>query len=487
MSTTESFRSSAISPQVGKLTMPRPDSAHAPEVVQQCLVQPSRQLGRGAVWVVLGRSLGVAVTTLVNIVLARWLSPDDFGSFVLLSSILAMASLLAMLGLNTALVRFVAASVGQHDVDRARRTVRLVMAVAAVSISSVAGLATLGLSHFGTAIIGLPNAAGFLPIVVTSLVLLALLQLIAEGCRGLHEMRLATLFSGGQTGGLLSNALFLLLIAAAVVAAKPNLYTTMALNVVAMSISLPIAFVAFNRAARTKLGPLVAPRIANSPSVGAVLSFSLSMLAIQLLVFATTQADLWIAGIWCPREELALYGAARRLILLVALPLQMVILSVISSIAELHVQGRHRDLELLLRRATTFAAVPSVAAIVLLIFLGGPILELLFGSFFRQAALPLGILGIGQLFLTLAGTCGNALEMSGYQIGSLIVNLVAAMALATLGSWAVIHFGIIGLAIASASVVTMQSFSLWLLARRLVGVWTHPTLALFSRPEVNKS
>ena len=96
-----------------------------------------------------------------------------------------------------------------------------------------------------------------------------------------------------------------------------------------------------------------------------------------------------------------------------------------------------------------------------------------------------GAAGTGARYLVAlwaAQRCGSS-----FPYGTLIVNLVAAMALATLGSWAVIHFGIIGLAIASASVVTMQSFSLWLLARRLVGVWTHPTLALFSRPEVNKS
>ena len=107
---------------------------------------------------------------------------------------------------------------------------------------------------------------------------------------------------------------------------------------------------------------------------------------------------------------------------------------------------------------------------------GGPVLELLFGPFFRQAALPLSILGVGQLFLVCAGGSGCALEMTGHQMGSLIVNLMAALGLAIMGTWAARHFGIVGLAVASSSVITAQSLGMWLLARKLVGVWTHPFL-----------
>ena len=437
---------------------------------------PRRRLRLGAVWVVLSRSLGVGVTMLVNAVLARWLSPEDFGSFLLLSSVLALASLLAMLGLNTALVRYVAESLGNQDVDRARRSLRLVLAVAAISVTSVACLTALGLSMIDTRVLGLPTVTGLVPMAVTSLVLLAVLQLIAEACRSLHEIRLASLFSGGQTGGLLSNLLFLLMIAAAVVLAKPSFATAVALNMTAMLVSLPAAIAGLAWAGRQRLGRVRQSQPSEPLSVRSMLGFSTAMLAIQLLTFATTQADLWIAGIWCPRDQLALYGAARRLVLLVALPLQMMNLTVMASIAELFGQGRLGDLEKLLRSSALLAAVPAVPVIAALLLWGGPILELLFGEFFRQAAVPLGILAIGQLFLVGIGSSGGALEMSGNHRASLLVNSLSAMALLTFGTWAAWRFGIVGLATASASVIAAQSLALWLLARRIVGVWTHPRL-----------
>ncbi len=455
-----------------------PSEASAPPVVAGQTAPVQRRLRTGALWVILGRSLGIGITMLVNVALARWLSPDEFGSFLLLSSVLALASLLAMVGLNQAIVRFISESLGMGDVGRARQSMRLVLAVAMVSITSVASLAALALVYFDTSLLGLPSVPALVPMMVAGLVLLALLQLVAEACRSLHELRLASLFSGGQTGGLLSNVLFLTLIAAALVVGKPSFSAAVALNLAAMAITLPLAIFGLSRAVRDRL-PQPAPGAARSTlSLRELLAFSLPIMLIQLLVFTTTQADLWIAGICWQHDQLALYGAARRLMLLVALPLQMANLTVIASIAELHGQQRRAELERLLRRATSLAAWPSIAAIVLLILAGGPILQLLFGPFFREAALPLAILGIGQLFLVWAGSCGCALEMTGHQLGSLAINLVSAIALATVGVWSASRFGILGLSIASATIIAAQSLSLLLLAKKLVGVWTHPSISL---------
>jgi len=437
---------------------------------------PRGRLRLGAAWVIFGRSLGIGVTMLVNIALARWLTPEEFGSFLLLSSVLALATLLAMLGLDAAIVRFVPESLGKGDVARARHAMTLVLGMATVTISGVAALAALVLAYFDATLLGLPAVPGLVPMAVTGLVLLAVIQLSAEACRSLHELRLASLFSGGQTGGLLSNILFLTLIAAAMVLGKPSFMTAVALNLVAMCVSLPFALFALSRAARECLGTIEPRRTSSTLTVRQLLAFSLPMLLIQLLTFATAQGDLWIAGICCPHDQLALYGASRRLTLLVTMPLQMLNLTVISSIAELYGQGRHRDLERLLRGAASLAAWPSLGVIALLIVAGGPIMEMLFGPYFRQAALPLGILAVGQLFLVCAGSSSCVLAMTGHQMGSLFVNLATALALVTIGTLAARHFGIVGLAVTSTGIITAQSISLWLLAKKFAGVWTHPAL-----------
>jgi O-antigen/teichoic acid export membrane protein len=447
---------------------------------------PARPLRAGAAWVVAGRFLGIAVTMLVNFVLAQFaLTRAEYGEFIVISSMLGSASLLAMFGMNSAVVRFVSAAVGLGDLARARQSLRLVSFATLVSVACVGGLLALVLSFLDTRLIGLSAFPGLVPMLVASLMLLALLQFVAEACRSLQELKLASLLSGGQTGGLLSNLLFLTLIAGAVVVARPGLRTAIALNLAAMAITLPVAVVGLIRLARERLSAATsadqnsAEHTASLPAthalgVASLLSFALPMLAIQLLTSATAQGDLWIAGVSCPLNEVALYGAARRVMLLIAMPLQIINFTVIASIAELHSQGRLEDLQRLLRGAATIAASISIAAGLGLILFGRPTLNLLFGHGYGEAAPLLSILVIGQMFLACAGSSDCALSMTGHQIAPLVVNTVCGLLLAVLGIWAVRHYGTVGLAYVSAAVIAVQAISLWLLARRLVGVWTHP-------------
>lgn len=433
---------------------------------------------RGAAWVIAGRTLGIAATMLINVVLARWLSPDDFGLFLLLSSGLGFASLLAMFGLSVAIVRFVPESLGRGDLERARQAMWLICCVSAVTIAATAGLVALGLAYWGSALFGLPDVPAIVPMVAVGVVLLALSQLTGEAFRSLHELRLASLFTGGQAGGLLSSLVFLLLVAAAIVVARPSFLTALTLNLVAMAVSLPLALLGLVKVVRARLSGEPTVAVTSPIAMSDLLRFCLPMLIIQLLTCVSMQADLWIAGAVCPHNQLALYGAARRVMLLVSMPLQMVNLTVMASIAELHGQQRLKEIESLLRGAASWAAWPSTVAIVLLIVAGGPVLELLFGPYFRQAAGPLRILAVGQLFLVCAGAAGYALEMTGRQMCSLAVNSLDALAMVALGTWAASAYGIVGLAIASTLVVASHSVVIWVLARKLVGVWTHPTYSL---------
>jgi hypothetical protein len=61
---------------------------------------------------------------------------------------------------------------------------------------------------------------------------------------------------------------------------------------------------------------------------------------------------------------------------------------------------------------------------------------------------------------------------------SLAVNSLDALAMVALGTWAASAYGIVGLALASTLVVASHSIVIWVLARKLVGVWTHPTYSL---------
>ena len=63
--------------------------------------------------------------------------------------------------------------------------------------------------------------------------------------------------------------------------------------------------------------------------------------------------------------------------------------------------------------------------------------------------------------------------MTGSHNFTLIVSLAAALALLVVGPLAAARFGINALALVSSSVLAIKNIVLLLLARKLVGVWTH--------------
>jgi O-antigen/teichoic acid export membrane protein len=439
----------------------------------------------GAAWVVGSRILGILATLVAQIALARLLPPAEFGGFTLLVSVAAFAGGVAAMGLNGAMMRFVPESLAQGNPRRAADALRMGY-----------GLAVLGWMIVGAAVViswpqltnwlGLPAYGSLLLFVVGSLGALALMNLTADSLRSLHELRFASLLSGGQTGGLLSNLLFLVVFAGVSIFVTPTLKMALYVSVGTMLAALVVGAFALMFTARDRFSSYEVWKNAQLPRLGfrTLLGMCLPLMLVQCVTFAALQADLWIAGAEAPHDQLALYGAARRLMLVIVMPLQMVNFLVMGSIAELKVQGRLQDLERLLRQTAGVAAVPSIMALCIMLVAGRPILEIVFGGFYSDAALPLAFLCVGQMVLTWAGSSHCALLMTGHQNSALAVNSVAAAALILAGSVAIRHFGITGLAASTATVVAIENIVLVLLARKLVGVWTHvsfPSLGSIQR------
>src|SRR4051812_13749360 len=81
---------------------------------------PHKEFVKGGVVVSIARCLGIASTVGITAALGRVLSEADFGSFVLLASLAAFASIVAQFGLNRSLVRFLAQSIALQEPDSAR-------------------------------------------------------------------------------------------------------------------------------------------------------------------------------------------------------------------------------------------------------------------------------------------------------------------------------------------------------------------------------
>ncbi len=211
--------------------------------------------------------------------------------------------------------------------------------------------------------------------------------------------------------------------------------------------------------------------------IGSILRISWPLMVANLTHFVVTQADVWILGVFRTQEELAIYGAAARLMAIVVMPLMLLNAVVPPIIAELNVQGKKAALEYTLRSTAAVAGLPALIVLLAFIFLGKPILALIYGKFYAQGAMVLAVLSLGQLVNVWAGSCGITLMMTGNQTIRMAIAIASAVLAIGGGVWAVQAHGMLGVAAVSAGTMIFQNVTMVLFVKNKVGVWTHASFS----------
>jgi O-antigen/teichoic acid export membrane protein len=431
-------------------------------------------LRRQAVWVVGCRIIGIGATLASNIVAARLLGPAQFGAFLLVTTVIALGSLLAMAGLNEAGLRFIAESLALGNSAQAEAYLRRTLTIAAITSTAAAVVVTGGLVAVWAFTEHPAQPVTLLLIVAAGIALLAWQQLGAELIRAHGDLRLASLFSGGQAGGPASNLLFLMgLGGMALLTTQLDATRSIGIAVASLCLTCPLLYFGLWRTSRRRGARHATEARLSSLQGRELLTVGGVLLLNQLLAFATQQLDLWLAGGLLTQEALGLYGAAKRSLLLAAMPVQMAMLTIVSTIPWLHVQARTAELERVLRSAATLAAIPSLVALCALTIFPAQVLGIVFGASYSGAKTSLVVMSLGHLILVLSGNPQHVLSLTGRHRLVLVVNLASAAVLAIVGVVAGRAFGAPGLAAGAAISLALQNGVLWWLARRELGIWTH--------------
>jgi O-antigen/teichoic acid export membrane protein len=190
-----------------------------------------------------------------------------------------------------------------------------------------------------------------------------------------------------------------------------------------------------------------------------------------------TGVDIWILAAYVPPSEVALYGAASKLVFFVATPFIIASQVVPPIISELHAQGRKHELERSLRGVATLAGIP--AALVLLAFLlfGASIMGFVYPPFFRQGATALAILSVARLYAVVTGNSGALLMMTGHQKTMMRITAISAVYAVTIELLLAPRFGIVGVAIGTATAQVIQNTLQLVFGKLRVGIWTHAELS----------
>jgi O-antigen/teichoic acid export membrane protein len=423
----------------------------------------------GSAWA-LGGKIGTALAGLATYALiARLLPPSELGVYSIAYSMVLLGGTVGTMGLNNAVVRMVAESMGLNKPWRARQIVKQVFILGGIGALVIGGIYWLAGDMIAAKFLKSPRHSAVGALIYAWIFVAIFQQLVSETFRGFHEISWATIF-----GGLASGLIFTGCLVAIWLAGQATLATV--LNAAVGSAVAGVAaggLVLFNKI--SKLPKQAGANDGVGP--GEALSISWPLMIANLTHFAVTQADVWILSAFRSQEELAVYSAAARLITLVVMPLMLLNAVMPPIIAELHVQGKKEALETTLRSTAAIAGFPALIVLLAFVFLGKPILALIYGGFFAKGAMVLAILSIGQLVNVWAGSCGITLVMTGNQNSRMAIAVASAVMAIGGGVWAVQAHGMLGVAIASALTMICQNVAIVLYVKNKVGVWTYASFS----------
>ena len=423
---------------------------------------------RGSTWVLGGRIVTTVLGFVINVFLARILTPGELGAYFTSYTLVIVGGIVAQLGLDLAVVRFVAAALGTDRPEDARSVVRMVFGVGTVGVVLVAVAVLAGGGWLARNVYHSPLLAGVIPIAAGWLAVAALQSLIVETWRAFQRFDLATLFDQflvDVVAATVFGAFFVL-------SARPGLANVLLL------------FTVFSGGVMIIGGALLVPRVRRLPPGGRVSRREIFQMAWPALItnfsiyLLSTGVDLLVLGAFQPQQQVGIYGAASRLMMLVSTPFLIMQGVTPPIIAELYAQGRRAELERTLRAVSTLAGLPAFLMLVVFMLFGTDVMGLVYGPFYRQGALILTILSAGRVVAVICGSSGVTLMMTGHQRALMNLTILTGIASVLGGIVMAPRFGGVGVAASTASVATVQNILMYVLAKRYTGVRTIAELSV---------
>lgn len=395
----------------------------------------------------LGNIIGTGLNIVLQLLMARTLGANNVGTLVLVISISAVLTNIAIVGLDTAVLRFVATYLARKDYARA---IGAIIAGGMITISA-SFIIAIGL-FFAAPIIAtrvfvdasMTNIfrifAVSLPFTSTMIYCLAVTQSLK---RMKYQVIVAQIFVP------LLKILGLLFVI--------YLFDQNVIGVAVVFVMISIAGALLALGSVWRLRPLYYKTNKYIFPTKEMLSFSWPILAMDFVDKTRLETQTMMLGIFMGSTQVGIYYVSLRMAGMLAIPLLAISPIFGPVIAEIYSRNNRGELENIFRTVTKWSLTLSLPAFLVLTILGYKIL-LLFGAEFTAGVIALGLLAVGQLINVITGPVGQLLIMSGRSRLNLFNALLMLLLNLSLGIWLVPQFNIVGAAISASLPLVVVNF-----------------------------
>ncbi|WP_326491496.1 lipopolysaccharide biosynthesis protein [Neorhizobium galegae] len=404
------------------------------------------------------RVASAAIAFVSQIVLARLMGEFEYGIFAFVWVLVVLAGNLSCLGFHTSVIRFLHQHKARDEVATVRGLNLAVRLVALISASTVAGLGFLFLHVYGHTV----EAYYLVPVSLAFFTI----PMIALG-----DVLDGTARSNGWTVTALSptylirpTLILAFMLAALWFGAPHTAVTAMEAALAATYVTTLLQLLRLTLRLRRLYGP--------GPmqfEIGAWFRYSLPLFLVDGIGFLLTNADVVVVGLYLPPDQVGIYYAAAKTIVLV----QFVYFSIKAAagprFSAIMAENDMTALASFAGQTARWSFWPSLA-VGLMALASGELLLSLFGSAFTAGYWLMAILFCGILAKSMVGPGEVLLSMAGRQKLCVLLYAVTLLASIALNIALIPRFGLTGAAMATAAAMMIEAILLHIAVRRTLGI-----------------
>ncbi|MCG9735466.1 oligosaccharide flippase family protein [Pseudoalteromonas shioyasakiensis] len=374
---------------------------------------------------------------LFNLIIARQLGAEQSGYFFLALALVMLLSAVARLGFDNTVLRFTSADAGNGH------TVKAILNFALKYVLPVAFIFTVIAYAFASLLAEIvfkkPELTDTLKLIAPAIIGLSIVFLVAMSLQARHKL-VASIPC--------QNIAHLMLCGAAVVVFSAKSASDAALY---LSLSLGVSSCFFYWLSIKNLN-----NNGEKPDPQQLWHSARPNWVIIIMSQAVQWSAPIIIGVFLVAEQVAFFSVAQRIALLTSFILMAVNLVVAPKFSAFHAKGD----DVGIRKTALFSVrllVLSALPIVLFMLLFPEFLMGLFGEEFRQGALILQVLVLGQAVNVVTGSVGYLLMMSGHERDMRLVTLISGFGVLISAPIFTKLFGAVGAASATAFFISLQN------------------------------
>jgi len=404
------------------------------------------------------RIVGLFLSFLVGIQLARYLGVEEYGIYSTVMATISIFMIPTELGLPRLLTREVARDITSEKNEAKSIFLWTLKQVIKASILTTAALVCYYLfSNDQNIKQPLIYAAALIP-------LTALLNVHGATLRGLHFVVVS------QVLDTLFRYAFLAILLFTTFLIWGSISASEALLVSSLAILLPlfISHIYINKQFNGNVFRNV--RKINKIESRDYWSSAIPMALTEGMVVIRSNFQILALGILSSITDVGIFKIAASTLVILTLPITVINIALAPLIARMHKEGKTQELSNLLKKVSMFLFFATFCLFIPFVFFGTEIFSKVYGLEYIDAAKPFYILGGGMVISSFFGANAVTLNMIGYEKYVLKSGVYSLILLLFLSPLLIYYWQSIGAALASSVALVYWSVLLWLFCRKEVGI-----------------